>query len=90
MTDRDELQQNRDKFIQPISRYRGPFSPQQLAFNANIQEFAHRVSLLCGLETSGKLSAEETYQQIRQLWKTLKVSKQQLLDAAADEPHPEA
>lgn len=87
MGNRDEMQQRREEFIQPLGRYRGPFSPQQLAFNANIQEFAYRVSLLCGLETSGKLSAEDTYQQIKQLWATLKRSKQELLDAAAEPPH---
>ncbi len=64
----------------PISRFYGQFSPEQLAFNANLQEFAQRVSLLCGLETGGKLSPEQTYQQIKLLWQNLTESKKQLLD----------
>ena len=67
-------------FLSPLSRYYGKFSPEQLAFNANLQEFAQRVSLLCGLETGGKLSPDETYQQIKVLWQDLTESKKQLLD----------
>jgi hypothetical protein len=57
--------------------------------HANLQEFSHRVSLLCGLETNGKLSPEETYQEIKSLWKQLKQSKKALgigqsTDAADD------
>jgi hypothetical protein len=70
----------------PTSRYYGQFTPEQLAFNANLQEFAQRVSLLCSLETGGKISADETYQQIKQLWKELKASKKQLLDRDQDLP----
>lgn len=71
---------DKDNFLNPRSRYRGEFSPQALAFNANLQEFAHQVSLICGLETGGKLSSDEAYQRIRALWKGLKKSKQALLD----------
>jgi hypothetical protein len=47
-------------------------------FNANLQEFAQRVSLISGLQTNGKLSPEESYQQIHRLWKQLKRSKKEL------------
>ena len=70
----------KDQFLYPIGQYRGEFSPAQLAFNANLQEFASRVSILCGLETGGKISSEQTYQEIKILWKQLKQSKQALLD----------
>ena len=65
----------RDEFLYPRSRYRGEFTPEKLAFNANLQEFAQRVSYICALETSGKISTEEAYQQIKSLWKQLKKSK---------------
>ena len=73
----DKPQRN---FLYPLSRYYGEFTPEQLVFNANLQEFAQRISLLCGLETGGKLSPEETYQQIKVLWQNLTESKKQLLD----------
>ena len=81
-------EQEREPFISPLSKYNGEFSPQQLAFNANLQEFAQRVSLLCGLETNGKVSAQEAYREIKQLWKSLKASKQELLDSK-NPPPPE-
>lgn len=71
-----------------MGRYRGDFTPEHLAFNANLQEFAQRVSLVCGLETGGKISTDEAYQQIRQLWHQLKESKQTLLDQA-QQPRPD-
>ncbi|MGA0200283.1 MAG: DUF7219 family protein [Prochlorotrichaceae cyanobacterium] len=67
-------------FLSPLSRYYGKFTPEQLVFNANLQEFAQRISLLCALETGGKLSPEETYQEIKVLWQNLTESKKQLLD----------
>jgi len=51
---------------------------ENLVFNANLQEFAQRVSYICNLETAGKLSPEESYQQIRDLWEQLKRSEKQL------------
>lgn len=65
-------------FLYPRSRYYGQVKPENLVFNANLQEFAQRVSYICNLETAGKLSPEESYQKIRVLWKQLKRSKQQL------------
>lgn len=81
MGDRSEQDRQREQFMSPTARYRGSFSPQQLAFNANLQEFAQRISLLCGLETAGKISADEAYKEIKQLWKTLKTSKRELLES---------
>ncbi len=68
----------RDEFLYPRSHYRGEFTPENLAFNANLQEFAQRASYICALETNGKISTEEAYQQIKSLWKQLKKSKKQL------------
>ena len=65
-------------FLYPRSRYYGQVKPENLVFNANLQEFAQRVSYICNLETSGKLSPEESYEQIKTLWEQLKRTKQQL------------
>ena len=65
-------------FMYPRSRYRGQFKPENLAFNANLQEFAQRVMLITNLETGGKISPEESYTEIRSLWKNLKHSKESL------------
>ncbi|MEL7331950.1 MAG: hypothetical protein AAFN12_06855 [Cyanobacteria bacterium J06560_2] len=72
-------QEELNQFITPRSRYHGEFTPQNLAFNANLQEFAQRVSLICGLETGGKVSSAEAYDDIRKLWKELKASKKNLI-----------
>ena len=65
-------------FLYPRSRYYGQVKPENLVFNANLQEFAQRVSYICNLETAGKISPEESYKQIKVLWKQLKRSKKQL------------
>jgi pyruvate-formate lyase-activating enzyme len=76
----------KDAFISPISRYYGEFTPQNLAFNANLQEFANRVSIICALETNGKLTPQDAYQQIFQLWTALAASEKNLLEDPSDEP----
>ena len=68
----------KDDFLYPRSRYHGDFTPENLVFNANLQEFAQRVSIICGLETGGKISPEEAYYKIKDLWKQLKKSKKNL------------
>jgi hypothetical protein len=66
------------KVMFPRSRYYGTFTPENLMFNANLQEFSHRVSIICALETGGKISAQEAYTQITELWQQLERSKQNL------------
>jgi len=70
----------KDNFLYPIGRYRGEFTPEHLTFNANLQEFAQRVSIICGLETGGKVPPGDAYKEIKKLWKQLKESKQALLE----------
>ncbi len=69
---------DRSDFLHPRSRYYGQFKPENLVFNANLQEFAQQVGYICNLETSGKLASEEAYNKIHALWKQLKSSKEQL------------
>ena len=74
----DHNQLDKDKLLYPRSRYRGQVKPENLVFNANLQEFAQRVNYICNLETNGKLSPEESSKQIKALWKQLKRTKKQL------------
>ncbi len=61
-------------FIAPHSAYRGVIRPENLVFNANLQEFAQRVGFICNLETNGKLSPEEAFQELQSLWSSLEGS----------------
>jgi hypothetical protein len=49
-------------------------------FHHNLESFAEQVGLIVGLQSNGKLSQEQAYAQIRQLWKGLKQSKDSLID----------
>jgi isopropylmalate/homocitrate/citramalate synthase len=69
---------NKADFLNPRSRYYGQVKPENLVFNANLQEFANRVTIICGLETNGKMTPEESYKEIKSLWKQLKCSKKEL------------
>ena len=69
---------NQSDFLYPKARYRGVVKPENLVFNANLQEFSQRVSYISCLESGGKISPEESYQEIKALWKQLKQSKRQL------------
>jgi hypothetical protein len=70
--------QDKNSFLYPRSRYYGQFQPENLVFNANLQEFAQKITYIACLETGGKLSQEQAYQQIEALWKQLKHSKKEL------------
>lgn len=78
----------KEEFLYPRSKYYGSFTPQSLVFNANLQEFAQKVSLLCNLETGGKIDQDSAYKQIKALWKQLKASRKQL-GIEADPPDVE-
>lgn len=83
-----DSKREKENFFYPNATYRGEFTPEHLTFNANLQEFAQRVSLLCGLETNGKIPPGEAYKEIKKLWEQLKESKKALLDQA-ERPRPE-
>ncbi|MEM7758351.1 MAG: hypothetical protein AAF298_09530 [Cyanobacteria bacterium P01_A01_bin.40] len=73
-------QELRNNFLYPLGNYHGEFTPNNLAFDSNLQEFAQQVSYLCNLEANGKIAPDNTYQEIKRLWKQLKHSKKELLD----------
>ncbi|MDA0266181.1 MAG: hypothetical protein O2890_02240 [Cyanobacteria bacterium] len=76
----------KENFLMPKSSYWGEVNLPNLTFNSNLQEFAQRVSLICNLETGGKIPPGEAYSQIKLLWKQLKKSKKNLID---NPPTPE-
>ena len=84
---------NKDDFLYPHGRYYGQVKPENLVFNANLQEFAQKVSFICNLETGGKIPPEDAYEQIKLLWKQLKQSKKELHIGEApfqdENPEPE-
>lgn len=66
--------------LEAHSSYRGQdWSPERLMFHQNLESFAERVGLIVGLQSNGKLTQEQAYDQIRKVWKTLKDSKGELL-----------
>ncbi|ERN42314.1 hypothetical protein KR51_00010420 [Rubidibacter lacunae KORDI 51-2] len=69
---------DKDQFLYPHASYHGEVKPENLVFNANLQEFAQRVSYTCNLETAGKISPEEAYKQIKRSWKQIKQSRKEL------------
>jgi organic radical activating enzyme len=69
---------DKSEFLYPHSSYRGHFTPEQMMFNTNLQEFAQKVTYICNLETNGKLPPDTAYKEIKSLWKQLKRSKKEL------------
>ncbi|MFN5856003.1 MAG: hypothetical protein ACK456_08930 [Pseudanabaenaceae cyanobacterium] len=69
-----------DAMLYPKVPYRGEVSLPNIIFDANLQEFAQRITLICALESGGKISQGEAYQQIKELWINLHESKKNLFD----------
>jgi len=71
-----DSQQIKEQFLYPRSRYYGSYTPENVLFNANLQEFAQKVSIISSLHTGGKLSSEQAYDQAQKLWQQLAQSYQ--------------
>lgn len=80
----DSSDLDKQKFLYPLASYKGKFTPENLIFNANLQEFAQKVALICGLEANGKISPVDAYEQIRDLWEKLKQFKEENLEKDSD------
>ncbi len=65
-------------FLYPYAPYQGDLTSEDLILNANLQGFANRVNLIVALQTGGKLSIQEAYQQIEALWQELSAQSQPL------------
>jgi hypothetical protein len=71
-------QRDKDNFLYPRSSYYGQVKPENLLFNVNLQTFSQKVDYITALETGGKISPQEAYEQIEILWEELKHSKKEL------------
>ncbi len=69
---------DKHNFLYLRNSYHGEVNPKNLVFNANLQEFAQKISYICALETGGKIPPEIAYKRIQSLWKELKQSKKEL------------
>ncbi len=78
----------KEDYLYPHSSYAGEVRPQNMVFDANLQEFAQRAGLICALENGGKITPLEAYTEIKKLWKQLKTSKKELLDNPAFQERP--
>lgn len=65
---------DRESFLTPRARFQGEFTPENLAFDSNLQEFAQRVAYVCALETAGKITPTEAHRRIRVLYEALERS----------------
>lgn len=69
---------DKDDFLYPRSTFYGEFNPKNLVFNANLQEFSQTINYIANLQTGGKISPFQAYQQIKAAYKRLKHSKKEL------------
>jgi hypothetical protein len=65
------------------------FSLEEVLLDANIREFGHTISLICALETGGKITADEAFALIKKTWKELKGSRKSLLADNKPPANPE-
>ena len=69
---------DKHNFLYPRSTYHGEFKPEYLVFNANLQEFSQSIGYIANLQTGGKISPIQAYEQIKAAYKCLKRSKKEL------------
>lgn len=62
----------------PRYRYRGEPTPENIAFDSQLQQFAQQVQIIASLHTGGRLSTQESYQSIKRSWKQVKATGQEL------------
>ncbi|WP_071891700.1 DUF7219 family protein [Cyanobacterium sp. IPPAS B-1200] len=61
-------------FLCPKTPYHGQDYLQGFLFNNNLQEFTHRVGYISALHSNGKLSSQQAYRYIEQLWEKVELS----------------
>jgi hypothetical protein len=79
---------DKKQFVYPYCNYHGKETLPHLVFDANLQEFSHRVAIITALENGGKLTPAQAYKKIKALWKQLKASKQNMLTPVNPENSP--
>jgi len=69
---------NNSNFLYPKSRYYGEVKPENLVFDANLQEFSQRVNYISALAGNGKIPLEVAMSEIELFWENLEKSKKEL------------
>jgi hypothetical protein len=64
----------KNNFLCPKSAYHGQDYLEGFMFNTNLQEFTHRLGYISALHTNGKLSSQDAYKYIEQLWEKVELS----------------
>lgn len=80
----NDNQIDNNNFLYQRYRYLGKYTPQSFLFNANLQEFSQRVCYLSNLQTVGKISSQECYEEIELLWQQLTQSFKTLISDEFD------
>ena len=76
--------------------YNGPMGQEahrevaDTVFDANLADFAAKVTNICALEAGEKITPKEAYDRIKAHWKMLKRSKRNLLDEPSSEEDSQA
>ena len=76
----EELRYRTKRLLFSIRKYYGKFTPGNLVFNRNLQEFEQQVSSICSLVANGEIAPEDACEEIEKFWQELKHSKKELLD----------
>jgi hypothetical protein len=69
---------SKEQFLCPRSKYYGQVKPENLVFNANLQELALKIGYIANLETNGKISSEQAYLRLNALWCQFEFASRQL------------
>lgn len=69
---------DKNNFLYSRSTFYGEFKPEDFVFNANLQEFSQSIGYIANLQTGGKISPFQAYEQIKTAYKRLKHSKKEL------------
>ena len=69
---------NHADFIRPHSHFYGKPSPENIEFHNLMQDFVQEASLISNLAGNGKMSLDDAFTDIEQLWNQLIKSKEEL------------
>jgi len=68
---------NCSDYLYPQSAYYGEDNPINNQFNSDLQLFSQQVNFICALENNGKLTPQQAYEQIEDLWESFEPSGNQ-------------
>ncbi|MBK4731465.1 hypothetical protein JJD41_16570 [Oxynema sp. CENA135] len=66
------------EFLYPHSHFHGELTPENIEFHNKMEDFVQRSSILSNLASNGKISLEQAFTEIGDLWEELCQKKEQL------------